>query len=83
MPLRMTAQRIDRNNKKGGLAFFRLALRLFLALAQRHRLLEGLTHFIEPFVIEVVNTLGALDTQVYQFSVIAHGVLLSNAQWRQ
>jgi hypothetical protein len=30
-----------------------------------------------------VNTLGALDTQVYQFFVIAHGVLLSNAQWRQ
>ncbi|WPN33308.1 hypothetical protein QMK54_06440 [Pseudomonas sp. P5_109] len=58
----------------GGIsALFRFVFRLFLWLAQRHGLLERLANFIEPFVIEVMNTLGALSIEVNQFVILAHG----------
>ena len=60
-------------NAGGGSAFFRFVFRLFLYLAQRHGLFERLANFIEPFVIEVMNTLGAFRVEVNQFVVLAHG----------
>ena len=54
----------------GTLAFFRLVLRLFL-LRQGHRLLEGLTHFIQALVAQIVDAFVSLGGEVDQF-VIAH-----------
>ena len=57
----------------GGSAFFRFVFRFLFGLAQRHGLFERLANFIEPLVIEVVNTLGAFSIEVNQFVVLAHG----------
>jgi len=59
---------------QGDSTFFRLVLRLFLRLAQRHGLLERLAHFIQALVVEVMDTLGAFGIEVDQFVVLAHGV---------
>ncbi|KPW99499.1 hypothetical protein ALO79_03967 [Pseudomonas syringae pv. castaneae] len=59
-----------------GSAFFGLFLRFFAA--QWHRLFEGVTHFIEALVIQIVDTLGALGTQVDQLCIVAHGLRFSN-----
>ena len=65
---------LTRINECGvGSAFFRFVFRLFPRLAQWHGLLERLANFIEPLVIEVMNTLGALGIEVNQFVVLAHG----------
>lgn len=58
---------------RGISALFRFVFRLFFGLAQWHGLLERLANFIEPLVIEVMNTLGAFSIEVNQFVVLAHG----------
>src|SRR5690606_28413617 len=50
---------------------FVLGLFLF-ASGQRHGLLEGLAHFIKTLVLEVMDTFGALGTEVDQV-VFTHG----------
>ena len=67
---------------RGGSALFRLVLRLFLGLAQRHGLLKSLADFIEAFFVEVMNALGALGTEVDQLVVLAHGVRASCSELR-
>ncbi|AVB21618.1 hypothetical protein BKM03_22240 [Pseudomonas avellanae] len=57
-------------------AFFRLFLRFFAA--QRHGLFEGVAHFVEAFVVQIVNAPGALCAQVDQFFIVAHGLPLSD-----
>ena len=65
---------LTRINECGGTsALFWFVFRLFLCLAQRHGLLERLADFIEPLVIEVMDTLGAFSVEVNQFVVLAHG----------
>lgn len=53
---------------------FRFVFRLFLGLTQRHRLLKRLTHFIQPFVIQIMDTFGPFGIQVYQFVIVTHGL---------
>jgi len=68
--------KIDPHQSMRGMsALFRFVFRLFLRFTQRHGLLERLTHFIQAFIVEVMNTLGAFSIEVDQLVVLAHGAL--------
>ena len=59
---------------QGVSTLFRFVLRLFLRLAQRHRLLERLAYFVQALFIKVMNPLGAFGIEVDQLVILAHGV---------
>ena len=62
------------NGCRGRSTLFRLVFRLFLGFSQRHRLLEGLTHFVQALLVKVMHAFGALSAEVDQFVVLAHNV---------
>jgi len=53
---------------------FWLVLRFLFNFAEWHCLFKCLADFIQAFVIEVVNALGALGIQVDQLVVFTHGL---------
>lgn len=65
------------HGKRWGSALLWLGFRLFLRLPQWHGLLKCLTHFVQPFFIEVMHPSGTLCAQVNQLFVLAHKVDLS------
>ena len=52
---------------------FLFVLLFFLRFPQRHCLLEGIAHFVQALLFDVMYTLGAFSIEVDQFVVLAHG----------